>query len=389
MEERRTFRYRSPPHNRTSVTEGAIPDHLVSLHQGRPGHLAVTSVVRSSSLFSSLSVTSLSFFLSLTFCLSLSLDFLSQVNRLRVIIAGSRISTVCISTWYVRKRQRERERERKRENYILDQIFHIPEMHPGPTNLLCRILSFRTNSTSVYGLRYVWHFNRQSFKVNLDSIGHSSCWNFVGQVRRNLNYRTREHFTFMYRSFNENSFWLPVISVSLNCLCRWRVPLTVYLIPNRFRVDAVLNMWNVKETPISYLICYTFKIFLKKEICIYLKKWNSENFFLSDSRVKKSLSLSLNAFFKAIQMTISLGNRCRRTRNRSYCFRRVVECGATPPRLPLYPHVTALLVTFVWLPGQARVAEDPEVRPTRRINRPLAPFFFPFLHDERRCYSAF
>ncbi len=33
IEEWRTFRYRSPPHNRTSVTEGAIPDHLVSLHQ--------------------------------------------------------------------------------------------------------------------------------------------------------------------------------------------------------------------------------------------------------------------------------------------------------------------------------------------------------------------
>lgn len=33
MEEWRTFRYRSPPHNRISVTEGAIPDHLVSLHQ--------------------------------------------------------------------------------------------------------------------------------------------------------------------------------------------------------------------------------------------------------------------------------------------------------------------------------------------------------------------
>ncbi|TGZ54416.1 Coronin [Temnothorax longispinosus] len=34
VEEWRTFRYRSPPHNRTSVTEGAIPDHLVSLHRG-------------------------------------------------------------------------------------------------------------------------------------------------------------------------------------------------------------------------------------------------------------------------------------------------------------------------------------------------------------------
>lgn len=74
VEEWRTFRYRAPPHNRTSVTEGAIPDHLVSLHRGRPGHLAVTSAVRLSSLFSPLSANSLcpSFFLSFSCFLSFS-----------------------------------------------------------------------------------------------------------------------------------------------------------------------------------------------------------------------------------------------------------------------------------------------------------------------------
>ncbi|KYQ52503.1 hypothetical protein ALC60_08363 [Trachymyrmex zeteki] len=46
MEEWRTFRYRSPPHNRISVTEGAIPDHLVSLHQEEGQHwvLGITCV---------------------------------------------------------------------------------------------------------------------------------------------------------------------------------------------------------------------------------------------------------------------------------------------------------------------------------------------------------
>lgn len=74
VEEWRTFRYRSPPHNRTSVTEGAIPDHLVSLLRGRPGHLAVTSAVRPSLLFSPLSANPLclTFFLPLDFSLSLA-----------------------------------------------------------------------------------------------------------------------------------------------------------------------------------------------------------------------------------------------------------------------------------------------------------------------------
>jgi len=121
MEERRTFRYRSPPHNRTSVTEGAIPDHLVSLHRGRPGHLAVTSAVRSSSLFSSLSVTSLFLFLSLIFSLSLS-RLLGPSESIKSHNSQIAHLTVCISTRYVRKRQTDREKERERENYILSMI---------------------------------------------------------------------------------------------------------------------------------------------------------------------------------------------------------------------------------------------------------------------------
>ena len=85
IEEWRTFRYRSPPHNRTSVTEGDPRSPRVSSPGGRPGHLAVTSAVQSSLLFSLLSANSLclSFFLSL-----ISSHFLSsQVNRLRAVIA--------------------------------------------------------------------------------------------------------------------------------------------------------------------------------------------------------------------------------------------------------------------------------------------------------------
>jgi len=152
----------------------------------------------------------------------------------------------------------------------------------------------------------------------------------------------------------------------------------------------------------AIIFIHTFKVFLKQRNCICYKNLKNKvtknvSFFnlVSDShgemkkksRAKKSFFQ--NIFSKTSQMTISLSNKCHRTRDRHYCFRRVVECGATPPRLLLCPHVTALLVTFVWLPGQARVAEDPEVRPTRRINRPLVSFFSPFLHDERRRYGAF
>lgn len=115
---------------------------------------------------------------------------------------------------------------------------------------------------------------------------------------------------------------------------------------------------------------YLIKIFLQQHEKIRIfygiwrwhkKKWKM---FLRNPFLARACS----AFF-----FIRRGNRCRRTRDRHYRFRPIVVRDATPPRLPLCPHVTALLVTFVWLPGQARVAEDPEVRPTRRINRPLCP----------------
>lgn len=103
VEEWRTFRYRSPPHNRTSVTEGAIPDHLVSLHRGRPGHLAVTSAIRPSPSFFSLLSTNplcLSFFLSLSFFLLLT----SRANRLRAVIVRRASRAMCTATRHIKER---------------------------------------------------------------------------------------------------------------------------------------------------------------------------------------------------------------------------------------------------------------------------------------------
>lgn len=157
VEEWRTFRYRSPPHNRTSVTEGAIPDHLVSLHRGRPGHLAVTSAVRPSLRFfpHCLPIPFIALYLSLS--LPPSLFLLSQLlepsESIKSCNSQRRSSRSYVFPLDIPKKDRERGGEGRIRD---DHIFRIPGMSStGLFRERARSVPLARTVRSVYGLRRV------------------------------------------------------------------------------------------------------------------------------------------------------------------------------------------------------------------------------------------
>lgn len=158
-EKRRTFRYRSPPHNRTSVTEGAIPDHLVSPRRGRPGHLAVTKRGPTASV---------RFFLR---CLPVFSVFslpLSLLFELSESINSRNSQSAHISNMFLFNKTEER----KRGPHSWWSHFPNPRnaFRSRPFSLVQdSIRSFRANSAHVYRLRYVWYFNRW-FRIVLISL---------------------------------------------------------------------------------------------------------------------------------------------------------------------------------------------------------------------------